>query len=180
MAGKNWQTSGGKVLIPAGAAACLIGMIAPLGAAWAVPEAFAPASYIGSADPNMVWEALIGGLVMCSFLAAVALWILSALRRVKRAQMRRNAFVSSALNNLSHGVVMTDAKQRVVFVNDRYLDIYGLVRSDITDNMTGPELLAMRRKRGLLDVSAEDFYANAGAQEGLISELPGGRSVLVR
>lgn len=180
MAGKNWQTSGGKVLIPAGAAACLIGMIAPLGAAWGVPEAFAPASYIGSADPNMVWEALIGGLVMCSFLTAVALWILSALRRVKRAQMRRNAFVSSALNNLSHGVVMTDAKQRVVFVNDRYLDIYGLVRSDITDNMTGPELLAMRRKRGLLDVSAEDFYANAGAQEGLISELPGGRSVLVR
>jgi diguanylate cyclase (GGDEF)-like protein/PAS domain S-box-containing protein len=179
MAGENWQTSG-KILIPAGAVACLIGLIAPFGAAWGLSDDFAPASYVGSADPNMVWEALIGGLVVCAFLAAVTLWILSALRKVRRVQMRRNAFVSSALNNLSHGVVMTDAKQRIVFVNDRYLEIYGLVRSDIPDNMTGPELLAMRRKRGLLDLSAEDFYANAGALEGLVTELPGGRAVLVR
>ncbi len=50
-------------------------------------------------------------------------------------------------------------KQRVVFVNDRYLEIYGLARSDISANMTGPELLAMRRARGVLDVSVEDFYA---------------------
>ena len=32
----------------------------------------------------------------------------------------------------------------------------------------------------MLDVSVEDFYANASAPEGLITELPGGRSVLVR
>ncbi len=174
MAGKNWRT-GGKILV----VVCLIGMIVPLGVAWGVSDDFAT-SYIGSADPSMVWEALIGGLVVCAFLAAVALWILSALRKVQRQQMRRNAFVSSALNNLSHGVVMTDAQQRIVFVNDRYLEIYGLLRSDIPDNMTGPELLVMRRKRGLLDVSAEDFYANAGALEGLVTELPGGRAVLVR
>ena len=31
---------------------------------------FAPASYVGSADPEMVWEVLIGGIVVCSFLAA--------------------------------------------------------------------------------------------------------------
>ena len=72
---------------------------------------FAPPSYVGFADPNVLWEVLIGGIVVCSFLAAVALWIHSALRRVKRSQLRRNAFVSSALNNLSHGVVMTDAQR---------------------------------------------------------------------
>ena len=65
------------------------------------------------------------------FLASIALWILSALRRVKRSQLRRNAFVSSALNNLNQGVVMTDPRQRIVFCNDRYLEIYGLSRSDI-------------------------------------------------
>src|SRR6476660_7996916 len=67
-----------------------------------------------------------------------------------------------ALNQLSHGVVMTDAQNRIVFCNDRYLEIYGLARSDISGNMTGPELLEMRRKRGVLDVSVEDFYARAG------------------
>jgi PAS domain S-box-containing protein len=179
MAGKNWQ-AGGKILVPAQAIVCVIAAVAPFGAAWGVSNSFAPTSYVGSADPNMVWEMLIAGIVASSFLAAVALWILSALRKVKRAQLRRNAFISSALNNLSHGVVMTDAQKRIVFCNDRYLEIYGLARSDLTRNMTGSELLEMRRKRGVLDVSVEDFYAHAGTPEGLITELPGGRSVLVK
>jgi diguanylate cyclase (GGDEF)-like protein/PAS domain S-box-containing protein len=179
MAGNNWQ-AGGKILIPAQAIACVIATVAPFGAAWGVSNNFAPTSYVGSAGPNMVWEILIAGVVVSSFLAAVALWVHSALRKVKRLQSRRNAFISSALNQLSHGVVMTDAQKRIVFCNDRYLEIYGLARSDISRNMTGPELLEVRRKRGVLDVSVEDFYAHAGTPEGLITELPGGRSVLVK
>src|ERR1019366_8562929 len=179
MADKDWQ-AGGKVLIPAQAVACLIANVAPLGTAWGRSENFAPTSYVGTADPNMVWEAVIGGIAVCSFLAAVALWVLSVLRKVKRSQLRRNAFVSSALNNLSQGVVMTDWQNRIVFCNDRYLEIYGLARSDIPRNMTGPELLEMRRKRGILDVSVEDFYENAGTPDGLVTELPGGRAVVVK
>ena len=99
----------------------------------------------------MVWELLIAAVVLCSFLAAMALWIHSALRKLKYAQLRRNAFVSSALNNLNQGVVMIDAQQRIVFCNDRYLQIYGLTRSDIPRGMTGVELLNLRRKRGMLD-----------------------------
>src|SRR6266403_2788250 len=175
MADKNWR-AGGKILIPAQAIACVIATIAPFRAAWG----FAARSDAGSADPNMVWEMLIAGVAVCSFVAAVALWLQSALRKVKRLRLRRNAFVSSALNQLSHGVVMTDAQKRIVFCNDRYLEIYGLARSDISGNMTGPELLEMRRKRGVLDISVEDFYARAGTPEGFITELPGGRSVLVK
>src|SRR6185437_6845297 len=179
MASKNWQ-AGGKVVIPAQAIVCLIGTLVPFGAAQAEANGFAPASYIGSADPEVIWEMLICGIVICSFLAAVALWIFTALRKVKRSQLRRNAFVSSALNNLNHGVVMTDSRKRIVYCNDRYLELYGLARSDIPPHMTGPELLVLRRARGVLDVSPADFYANASTPEGLITELPGGRSVLVR
>jgi diguanylate cyclase (GGDEF)-like protein/PAS domain S-box-containing protein len=179
MADKNWR-AGGKILIPAQAIACVVAAVVPFGAAWGISNNFAPTSYAGSADPNMVWEMLIAGVVVSSFLAAVALWVQSALRKVKRLQLRRNAFVSSALNHLSHGVVMTDAQKRIVFCNDRYLEIYGLARSDISRNMTGPDLLEMRRKRGVLHISVEDFYAQAGSPEGLITELPGGRSVLVK
>jgi diguanylate cyclase (GGDEF)-like protein/PAS domain S-box-containing protein len=179
MAGKNWQ-AGGKNLIPAQALACLVVTIAPAGAAWGVSDNFAPASYVGSADPHMVWEMLIGGIALSSFLAAVALWVHSALRKVKRSQLRRNAFVSSALNNLSQGVVMTDPQSRIVFCNDRYLEIYGLVRSDIPRDMTGRQLLELRLKRGVLDVSIDDFYKHADMAEGLVTELPDGRSVLVR
>jgi len=179
MVDKN-SWAGGKIVVTAQALICVIAAVAPFGTAWGGPPDFAPTSYLGSADSTMVWEMLIAGVVVCSFLAAVALWVHSALRKVRRLQLRRNAFVSSALNQLSHGVVMTDAQNRIVFCNDRYLEIYGLARSDISRNMTGPELLEMRRKRGVLDVSVEDFYARAGTPEGLITELPGGRSVLVK
>jgi len=172
--------AGGKIVATAQALICVIAAVAPSGPAWGGPTDFAPTSYLGSANPTVVWEMLIAGVVVSSFLAAIALWVHSALRKVKRLQLRRNAFVSSALNQLSHGVVMTDAQNRIVFCNDRYLEIYGLARPDISRNMTGPELMEMRRKRGVLDVSVEDFYARAGTPEGLITELPGGRSVLVK
>ena len=179
MADRNWQ-AGGKNLIPAQAVVCLFASVVPFAVAWGLSDRFGPISYVGSADPNTVWEMLIGGIVVCSFLAAVALSIHSALRRVKRAQLRRNAFVSSALNNLSQGVVITDPERRIVFCNDRYLQIYGLARSDIARNMTGPELLELRRRHGMHDLEVEDFCKHAGTPEGLVSELPNGRSVLIK
>src|SRR3981081_2570912 len=107
MADKNWQ-AGGKNLIPAQAVVCLIATVAPFGAAWGLSDNFAPTRDPGQADPNVVWELLIGGIVICAFLAAVALWVHSALRTVKRSQLRRSAFVSSALNNRNQGVEMTN------------------------------------------------------------------------
>ncbi|HET6839123.1 MAG TPA: EAL domain-containing protein [Bradyrhizobium sp.] len=179
MADRKWQ-AGSKDHIPALAVACLIGIIAPCGGAWAVSDNLVPASYIVATDPNMLWEVLIGGIVVCSFLAAIALWVFSALRGLQRTQQRRNAFVSSALNNLNHGVVVADAQSRIVFCNDRYLEIYGLTRSDVHGNMSGRELLEMRRKRGVLNVGVGDFFKGAAKPEGLVTELPGGRSILVK
>ncbi|MFN5721927.1 MAG: EAL domain-containing protein, partial [Bradyrhizobium sp.] len=166
--------------MPARAVLCLVAAVVPFGAARAASAAFAPSTYLGDLDPGVVWELLIGSVVVASFLGAIGLWVLSALRKAKRAQLRRNAFVSSALNHLNQGVVMTDARERIVFCNDRYLDIYGLSRADIRRHMTGTELLELRRDRGVLDVSAEDFFARAATPEGMVTELPGGRSVLVR
>src|SRR3954454_23325551 len=114
MAGKNWQ-AGSKNLIPAMAVVCLVAIAAPLASAWAATAGFAPASYVGSLDPNTIWELLIGGIVLASFLGAIGLWVLSSLRKAKRSQLRRNAFISSALNHLNQGVVMTDAQHRIVF-----------------------------------------------------------------
>lgn len=159
------------------AVVCLASAAAP---SRAYADSFTPPNYLGNLDPNLVWEALIGGVVVCAFLAAIALWIHSALRRSKRSQLRRNAFVSSAMNNLNQGVVMTDAQRRVIFCNDRYLEIYGLTRSDLWSGMTGYDILELRRKRGVLAVSDDDFYEKAASPNGLISELPDGRAILVK
>jgi diguanylate cyclase (GGDEF)-like protein/PAS domain S-box-containing protein len=182
MAGRTRQ-AGSKDLIPARAAACLAVAVAS-GTALALSTQFAKASQIdaqiGPLDPAMVWEVLIGAVVVCAFLVSVALWIHSALRRVKRSQTRKTAFVSSALNNLSHGVVMTDPQNRVVFCNDRYLEIYGLSHSDVPRNMTATQLLALQCKRGGFAGSTADFLAQAARSEGLITGLPNGKSILVK
>lgn len=159
------------------AVVCLANAVAPTRA---YADSPIPPSYLGNLDPNLVWEALIGGVVVCAFLAAIALWIHSALRRSKRSQLRRNAFVSSAMNNLNQGIVMTDARRRIIFCNDRYLEIYGLTRSDLWTGMTGYDILELRRKRGVLTVSDDDFYEKAASANGLISELPDGRAILVK
>ena len=176
MAEKNWQAGGG-IMIPAGIMICLATSL------WAVATSSAGArlqQYFNAADPEVLSDAVLGGLVVCCFLTASGLWIMSTLRRVKLSQQRRNAFVSSALNNLKQGVVITNSRQRVVFLNDRYLEIYGLSRSDITPTMTGRDLLELRRQRGVLDLTAEEFYAQVRNRDGLVTELPGGQSVHVK
>src|SRR6266436_3679621 len=183
MAGRTRQ-AGSKDLIPARAVAWLTVAVVLFGAALALSDHFGLARDLGAMnpnmDPNVVWEVLIGGVVVCGFLASVALWIHLALRRVRRSQASKTAFVSSALNNLSHCVVMTDPQRRVVFCNDRYLAIYGLSRADIPKNMTAPELLALQRQRGGLDCSTDDFHAQAAKPEGLVTSLPDGKSILVK
>ena len=177
MAEKNWHV-GSTLLIAVQAVVCLAGAVAPARAFALSDSLSAPA--FDKLDANVVWEALIGGIVVCALLAAVALWIHSSLRRTRRSQLRRSAFISSAMNNLNQGVVMTDAERRIMFCNDRYLEIYGLSRSDLWTGMTGYDILELRRKRGVLGISDEDFYEKAASPNGLITELPDGRAILVK
>ncbi|WP_448045545.1 sensor domain-containing protein [Bradyrhizobium liaoningense] len=178
MAEKNWHV-GGTLLIAVQAVVCLAGAVTPA-RAFALSDSSAPGD-LTKLDPNVIWEALIAVIVVCSFLAAIALWIHSSLRQTRRLQLRRNAFISSAMNNLNQGVVMTDAQSRVIFCNDRYLEIYGLTRTDIRASMNGRELLELRRRRGVLGGASDDeFYEKAASPNGLITELPDGRAILVK
>jgi diguanylate cyclase (GGDEF)-like protein/PAS domain S-box-containing protein len=176
MAGTNWQ-AGGKGMIPARVVVALAGVVTPFAPAWALPANFPKVSYVGSVDPNVLWEVLIGGVVICGFLASIVIWIHSALRRIKHTQLRRDAFISSALNNLSQGVIMTDAANRVVFYNDRFLDIYDLSPADIPPDCTGRELIELRHRRGKLEVSVEEYAKRAREPDGVVTELPDGRAV---
>ncbi|MDH6256349.1 EAL domain-containing protein [Bradyrhizobium sp. BR13661] len=174
MAEKNWH-AGSTILIAVQVVVCLAGAITPARA-----EPSAVSAYLDGLEPSLIWEALIGGIVVCALLTAIVLWINSALRRARRSQLRRNAFVSSAMNNLNQGVVMTDGQRRIIFCNDRYLEIYGLVRSDLWSDMTGYDILELRRQRGVLGVSDDEFYEKAASPNGLITELPDGRAILVK
>ena len=67
MTGEDWQAGSKNSLATAGF--CLVAGAVPV-PALAASGGFQPASYIGSLDPHTIWEALIGGIVIASFLGA--------------------------------------------------------------------------------------------------------------
>ena len=144
------------------------------------PDGTFSASSMDSAHTAIIWQVVIGGFVIVAFLTAIILWISTALRRARHANIRRAAFVSSALNSLGTGIVMIDARKRIVFCNDRYLEIYGLTRADLSAGMTGRELTALRMQRGMLSGDIDEYYRNVKTASGCICELADGRSILIK
>src|SRR3954467_13910829 len=171
-----------KNSIPAQALFCLLATSVPCGFAWAAAPSVGSAavSYLSDYDPNLLWELVLGGIAAVSFLVAIGIWILAALRGAKTAQLRRSAFINSALNTLNQGVMITNAQNRVVFCNDRFLEMYALDRTEIPHSMTGRELLELRRARGLLNLTVDEFSKLARLPEGVVTELPDGRSVVTK
>ncbi|MCG6204961.1 EAL domain-containing protein [Rhodopseudomonas sp. HC1] len=174
MVPRVWTTSSG-----AASAAAVAWLFASSTVALA-ESGFQPTSYVGALEPELVWELLIGGLVLACATSGIALWATAVIRRQRRAERRKNVLVDSMLNKLQQGVVIIDAKGRLVFCNDPYLEMYGLCRADVRQGMDGRDLLALRRARGMLDLSNKEFLRSAATPEGLISELPDGRFIQVK
>jgi diguanylate cyclase (GGDEF)-like protein/PAS domain S-box-containing protein len=178
MAGNNWQ-AGGKGVIPAAALACLLGMIGSSDPVLAAAGDAVP-GVVGSLDPDTIRQILMAGFTVLLFLAAIALWAMSALRDVQRVQRRNAAFVSLALNKVSQGVVMVDRRGRLAFCNDSYLDMYALSRADLVPGMTGRQLAELRHARGTLGCSVDEFFARIDAVDGYITKASDGRAIMVR
>jgi diguanylate cyclase (GGDEF)-like protein/PAS domain S-box-containing protein len=178
MVGKIWH-AGGKGVIPAAASACLLGIVASPGRVAAASN-FAPSGAVSSWDPNTIREILMGGAAVVFFLAAIIIWAMSALRNVQRRQRRNAVFVSSALNSMSQGIVMMDPLGRMAFCNDRYLEMYGLSRSDLFPRITGRQLAELRHARGTLGCAVDEFFSRNGDSEGITTELPDGRAIFVK
>jgi diguanylate cyclase (GGDEF)-like protein/PAS domain S-box-containing protein len=132
------------------------------------------------ADPNAVWQILLTGFAIFAFLTAIIIWVMSALQKAKRANLRNTAFVNAALNNMSLGIVMVDANKGLVFCNDSYLKLYGLSRSDLRPGMSGRQLVELRHDRGRLGCDVDEFFRAASSEAGHVYEFPDGRAVLVK
>lgn len=139
---------------------------------------YADASLV-AADPRVFWQMLLGGFAVLGLLAAILIWVSTALRRVRMSHKRRIAFIDSSLNRMNQGIVMANAQRRVVFCNDRYLEIYGLSRSDLFPGITNDDLIEMRHRKGLLGGTLDEYMARVRAEAKFVVELPDGRSIQV-
>ena len=102
-------------------------------------------------------------------------------RRLRDKDLR----LATAMNNLSQGVVMFDAAERLVACNDRYIEMYGLSPEVLKPGCTLIDVIRHRIATGSLGRDAEEYRAelvNAmkeGRTTSWIVEPDDGRSISV-
>ncbi len=75
---------------------------------------------------------------------------LGALESAQRNLQAQNSRFDTALNNMSQGLIMFDAAERLVVCNDQYIQMYDLSRDVVKPGCTLKELFTHRAERGHL------------------------------
>lgn len=110
-----------------------------------------------------------------------------SLEKAQEAQLREtNLRLDAALDNMSQGLCLFDANNRLMVVNRRYAQIYGLPSDAVTPGMTIQQVLAVSLSRDgdagriLLDTSQGDRDSATGPSSyPIIDELPNGKVIAV-
>ena len=93
--------------------------------------------------------------------------------------------LAHAVNNMTHGVVMFDAAERLVVCNDRYIEMYGLQRDQVKPGTTLRELMQRRKAAGLLAYDPEEYRleilrkVSSGEVMSAVVERADGRAIAV-
>jgi len=127
------------------------------------------------------WRFIAAGVFL---LAGVGLF---AWLRLKPGGVRGNgkAMLSMVLNNMTQGVVMFDAAERLVVCNQRYIDMYRLSPGVVKAGAKLIEVIENRKLTGSLKIDPEKYRADIlaavsrGQATSNIVETPDGRAVLV-
>jgi PAS domain S-box-containing protein len=122
-------------------------------------------------------------LVAIVALVAVAIGVFWRRRRIDG---RGNGpLLSMVLNNMTQGVVLFDAHERVLVCNDRYVEMYGLSAGVVKPGCTLMQLIENRIATGSLNIDPEKYRAEimTAVRQGIVMnrivETPDGRAVLV-
>lgn len=89
---------------------------------------------------------------------------LDALDRARFNLQLQNARFDTALNNMSQGLIMFDADQRIVVCNDRYLEMYDLSREIVRPGCTLQALLQHRVERNQIILDPDRYRAELAAK----------------
>ncbi|KJC61313.1 diguanylate cyclase [Bradyrhizobium sp. LTSPM299] len=92
-----------------------------------------------------------------------------------------NLRFDAALNNMSQGLCMFDADQKIVVANARYGEIYRLDRDQIRPGTSLAQILEYRREKGtnFADVAPETYLTRNIKEAGEVRELVDGRVVAI-
>jgi diguanylate cyclase (GGDEF)-like protein/PAS domain S-box-containing protein len=111
----------------------------------------------------------------------------NGLLQQREAELRaQNAQIDTAINNMSRGLCLFDAQQRIVVANRRYAEMYGLTPDQLKPGTTLRQILELRVANGMFSgASPEEYIAERLAivarnkAQSATHELPDGRVIAV-
>ena len=140
-------------------------------------------------DPTRTIDALTlspGILAIAIASAAMAVLCVSLIGAFAGRRLDENSsFLAMVLNNMTQGVVLFDAHEQVLVVNNRYVEMYGLSPSVVKPGCMLMDLIRNRITTGSLNIDPEKYRAEIltavrkGESMNRIVETPDGRAVLV-
>jgi PAS domain S-box-containing protein len=128
------------------------------------------------------WQIYIIGALAFGAAAGLAIW---RRRRNAGARGRDGSLLSMVLNNMTQGVVLFDAQERILVVNDRYVEMYGLSPEIVRPGCTLRKLIDNRISTGSLNIDPEKYRSEIlssvshGQVMSRIVETPDSRAVSV-
>jgi diguanylate cyclase (GGDEF)-like protein len=148
-----------------------------MGAVEIIPD---PTQYIRpfSLSPGSLALTVAGAAVLILGLSLVGALVD---RRVKESDLQ----LVTAVNNMSHGVVMFDASERLVVCNDRYIEMYGLSREVVKQGTSLQNVVKHRKATGTLDRDPDEYRLEllkivaAGETTSWIADCGDGRAIAV-
>jgi len=138
-----------------------------------------------AATKQLLFTALLalGGLAIVGIYSA-ALYVLKSREEAKAAS--RNAHqLTTTIANMPQGLCMFDADQRLLFCNDRYIDMYGMSRDQVVPGCNLRTILQQRKSAGNWSVDIEESITELttqlkqGQPVSALSTLTDGRTIAV-
>jgi PAS domain-containing protein len=84
------------------------------------------------------WRFVVVGMCALVGVAGLCCWLRA------KARARDGVLLSMVVNNMTQGVVLIDANERVLVCNDRYVDMYRMSREIVKPGCTLTDLIKNR------------------------------------
>ena len=138
------------------------------------------------------WRRQVGILIAVASAAVLAIAVLLFLVVRKLSQQHRlsqqrltleKQRLDRAINNMTQGLLLFDASERLVVCNHRYIEMYGLSAETVRPGCTFREVIKHRKASGSLVGDEDEYIASmlsiVGQKKASVIETPDGRAVQV-
>ncbi|WP_027545827.1 EAL domain-containing protein [Bradyrhizobium sp. WSM2254] len=129
----------------------------------------------------LISVAAASALAIAGVLIAIVRKLLEQHRRSRERLMLEKQRLDRAVNNMTQGLLLFDAEQRLVVCNERYIEMYGLSPEVVKPGSSFHDIIAHRRATGSFTGDVDNYVArvlgDVHARSSMVVDTADGRSI---